>query len=100
MRGGMVDVDQVFHVGPVRQERIDRHARRQVQPPVLEIAYARGKAIAEEGKQAKTMVRDAPRVDRMLVDLEARLVVEQAIEHMRRLTGGGGDHFSVERAVL
>ena len=46
------------------------------------------------------MVRDAAGVDRVLLDPQARLVVEQAVQHVRRLAGGGGDHLGVERAVL
>ena len=80
----------------MRQQRVERHARWQVQPSVLEIAHARREAIAEEGEQAEAMVRDPACVHRVLVDLQAGLVVEQAVEHMRRLTGGGGDHFGVE----
>src|SRR3954462_4521728 len=42
------------------------------------------------------MVGDAASIDRMLIDLKAGLMVEQAVKHVRRLAGGGGDHLGVE----
>jgi hypothetical protein len=109
-RGGVPDVDRVLGVGPLGQQRIDRDPRGQVQAPVLEIPHARREAVAEEGQQPEAVaeegqqpeavVRDAPGVHRVFLDPQPGLVVEQAVQHVRRLAGGCGDDLGVERPVL
>ena len=46
------------------------------------------------------MIDKAARVGVVLLDRETALVLEEAIEDMRRLVGGGGDDLGVERAEL
>lgn len=46
------------------------------------------------------MVGDAAGVRVMLFDLQSRLVIEQAIKHMRRLARSRGDGLRVVRAKL
>ena len=94
------DVDLTAGVDHGREQRVDAQARRQVQPTVLEVAHARREAIAEEGHEPEDVVGGTACVDRVLVDRQPGLVVEQAVEHVRRLTGGRGDHLGVERTVL
>ena len=98
--GQVLDVDRAAAVGERCEQRIDRHSRRQVQPAILQIAQARREPVAEERHQPEDVVRRAARVDRVLLDRQAGLMVEQPVEHVRRLAGGRRDHLGVERAVL
>ena len=71
-----------------------------VEPFVREVADARGEAEAERVAQGEDMVGEAVGVRGVFLDAQVRLVVEQPIEHMRRVPHGGGDHLGVEGRVL
>src|SRR3954447_15794075 len=78
-----------------RKQRVDRQAGWQVEAAVFEVAQARGEAVAEEGHEPEDVVGGPADIDRVLLDRQPRLMIEQAIEHMRRLAGGRGDHLAV-----
>ena len=96
----MGDVDRRLGIGEGREQWVEARAGRQVQLAVREVAQARREAVAEEGHEAEDVVGRAAGVDGVLLDGEAGLVVEQTVEHVRRLAGGGGDDLRVERPVL
>jgi hypothetical protein len=100
VRGDVSDVDRVGGIDQRAEERINRHAGRQVQSSVLQVADARREPVAEERHHPEDMVGHAARIDRVLLGRQAGLVVEQAVEDVRSLAGGRGDHLGVERSVL
>ena len=71
-----------------------------VEPAVFEIPQSGGEPEAEQGQQAEHLVGGAPGVGEVLDDAQSRAVLEQPVQHMRRLGGGGGNDLGVERPEL
>ena len=72
----------------------------QVEPPVFEVADARREAEAEERAEPEHMIGDAARVGVVLLDPQARLMIEQPVEDMGGLAGGRRDYLGMVRAEL
>ena len=67
-----------------------------VEPAVLEVAQSGRKAEAEQGQQAEHLVGGTPGVGVVLDDAQPGAVLEQPVQHVRRLAGIGGDDLGVE----
>jgi len=100
MPGDVVDIDRRATMRPRRQYRIDDHTGRQVQSALLEVTQARREAVTKERHQPEDMIGRTTCIDRVLLDRQARLVIEQAVEDVRRFAGRCGDDLRMERAVL
>src|SRR6266567_7343625 len=67
---------------------------------VSQIANTRGKAKAQQMGHPKNLVGIAPGIRIMIVNGQVRLMIEQSIHHMWRITDGRTNHFDFEGAVL
>ena len=72
----------------------------QGQSAILDIPQSRGKAETQHVAKAEHVVSRAARIGVMLLDPKAALMVQQAIEDMRRLARGRGDDLGMIRAEL
>jgi len=75
-------------------------AREEIEPSVLQISDARREPEPEQGAEPEYMVGDAAGVRIVLFDSQSRLVIKQAVEHMRRLARCRGDGLRVVGAKL
>ena len=71
-----------------------------VELPIPEVTKAWSKPPARQGKEAKHVVAQRPCVREVLLDVERRLVIKQAIQHIGSLALGGADRQDAEVAVL
>ena len=76
MLSNVLDIDRRTAVDQRRKQCIDAHSGQQMQPALFEVAQPRREAIAEEGHQPKYVIGGAAGVCRMLLDAQARLVIE------------------------
>ena len=74
--------------------------RQQVELALLEVANARREAETEQVAEAEHVIGDTARVGVVLLDRQSGVVIEQAVEDVRRLAGGRRDHLRVERPEL
>ncbi len=65
-----------------------------------EVAQPRAEAEAEHGAEDEHVIRGAAGIDVMRVDLQQRAVVQQAVEHVRRLVAGRRHDLDAVGAVL
>ena len=96
----MGDVDGCLGIDHGRDQRIDRQPGRQVQSTLLQVAHARREAVTEERHEPEHVVGHPAGVDGVLLDREPGLMVEEPVEHVRRLACGRGDDLGVERPIL
>ena len=75
-------------------------AAEDVQPAVLQVAQPGGEPEAEQGQQAEHLVGGASGVGEVLDDAQPRAVLEQPVQHVRRLGRGRRDDLGVERSEL
>lgn len=75
-----------------------KNAGKREQPPIFDIPQSRGKLEAQQVAKGEHVVGGAARIGVMLLDPKAALVVQQAIEDIRRLARGRGDDLGVIRA--
>ena len=75
-------------------------AGEQVQSAIFDIPQSRGKAEAQHVAKAEHVVSRPARIGVMFLDPKAALVVQQAIEDVRRLARGRGDNLGMIRAEL
>ena len=68
--------------------------------PVLEVTKPWSKPPARQGKEAKHVVTRAACVREVLLDVEFRLMIKQAIQHVGSLALGSADRQDAEVAVL
>ncbi len=52
---------------------------------LLDVAKARREALADQAEQRKNMIARAPGIREQLLDLQNRIVIKQAIEHIDSL---------------
>ena len=78
---------------------IDRLARH-VKTFVGQIADARSETEAEQVAESEDVIGEAGRIGVVLLDPQVGLVIEQAIENMRRIANGCVDDFGMEGRVL
>ena len=71
-----------------------------VESAILEVAQSWGEAEAEHREQPEDLVGGAARVRVVLGDAQPRAMLEQPVQHMRRLGRGRCDDFGVEGAEL
>ena len=88
------------HADMICQRRIDIGLLEGVQFPVLDIAKARREALADQAEQRKNMIAGAAGIGEQLLDLQNRVVVEQAVEHIDGLAFGRADRQDAVIAVL
>jgi hypothetical protein len=74
-------------------------ARKKVQTTLFDVAQARCEAVAEEGHEAEYMVRCPARIGVVLLDRQAGLVIQQAIQHIGRFASGCRDHPTCEGVI-
>ena len=93
-----------IHLDASTQERLEgRVSCRRLdagQLPVGEVAQPGAEAEAEHDAENEDMVRYAPCVDVVGVDLQAGAMVQQAVEHIGCLVGRRGDHPDMIGSVL
>ena len=94
----MVAVDRA--ADQARQETPARLDPEGVEPAILEVAHARREAEAEHREEPEDLVGGAAGVGVMLGDAQPGAVMEQPVEHVRRLGRGRRDDLGVERAEL
>jgi hypothetical protein len=73
------------------------YARHGVQAFLLEVANARREAKPESPAYGENMIGETAGVGVVLVDDETAFVVEQPVEHMRRLVRARGDDVGMVR---
>src|SRR3546814_762261 len=73
--------------------------RKRIEPPLAEVANTRGKPEPQQMAKPEHMIDSASGVGGMLLDLQLALMVEQAIDDMRRLAGIGGDDLVVKWSI-
>ena len=71
-----------------------------IKPLVGKIPNAWREAKAQQMAERKNMIGKTSRVGVMFLDPQIGLVVEQAIENMRRIAGIRGDHLRIKGGVL
>jgi len=71
-----------------------------IEPLVGEIADARRETKTQQVAERKNVIGETRRFGVMLLNPQIGLMVEQAIENMRRITGIRGDDLGIERSVL
>ena len=76
MLSNVLEIDRRTAVDQRRKQWIDAHSRQQMQPALFEVAQPRREAIAEEWHQPKYVIGRAAGIGRMLLDGQARLVIE------------------------
>ena len=76
--------------------RLAGHIKTLVRP----VAYAWREAEAEQAKESEDVIGEAGGIGVVLLDPQLRLLIEQAIEHMRRIANGGVDDRPMEGCVL
>ena len=79
--------------------RRDRTGK-QIQSAIFDIPQSRGEAEAQHVASTEHVVGGAARIGVVLFDLKTALVVEQAIEDMRRFARGRGNDLGMIRAEL
>jgi len=82
------------------EQRRNLHPRQDVQTAVADVPQTRREAEPQQGRHAEHVVGRAARVGEVLGDAQPAAVIEQAVQHMGRLRGGGGDHLGVEGTEL
>jgi len=81
-----------------RERRPGAGSAKGIQSPFGQVGDARGEADAQDMRQRKHVVADATAIGVMGGDAEVCLMVEQAVDDVRRLAGAG-DRRGVERRV-
>ena len=86
----MISVDKPANERGENWRRI--RAGEHVQSAIFDIPHSRGKAEAQHVAKAEHVVSRPARIGVMFLDPKAALVVQQAIEDVRRLARGRGDN--------
>ncbi len=94
----MPDVQYAAHQG--LDYWVGRHARQQVDAPVLDVSQAWREAEAEERAEAEHVAGRTTRVGVMLADLQAGSMRQQAVQDVRCFGRGRRDYFGMERPEL
>src|SRR3546814_20635574 len=90
MRGEMTQCDRL---GRHASEQLARFlARQEVQATLPDIAAARREAVAEERHEAEHMVRCHACISVLLLNRQAGLMIQQAIQHIRRFASSRRAH--------
>ncbi|MNG04146.1 hypothetical protein D3C84_872570 [compost metagenome] len=82
------------------QRRVDMYALRHVQLGFAEVADAWRETEAQQVHQREDMIGEAGRVGVVFLDPQVRLVVQQTVEHIGRVTHADIHHAGAERCVL
>jgi hypothetical protein len=77
-----------------------RRLARHIKTFVRQVAYAMREAKAKQVTESKDVIGKAGGIGVVFLDPQLGLVIEQAIEHMRRVANGGIDDFGMEGCVL
>jgi len=84
----------------VRQRRVGIAFFECVELSILQVAQSRCETFADQGKQSEDMIARAASVSKMLLDIQDRILVKQAIEHIGRFAFSRADGQDTEIAVL
>lgn len=84
----------------VRQRRIGVGLLEGMEFPVLDVAKAGRKALADQGEQRKDMIAGATGIGKQLLNLQDCVVIEQAVENIDSFALGWADRQNAEVAVL
>lgn len=71
-----------------------------MESPVLDVAKAGRKTLADQSEQRKDMIAGAASIGKQLLDLQDRVVIEQAVENINGFALGRADRQNAEVAVL
>jgi hypothetical protein len=84
----------------VGQRRIGIGLLEGVEFPVLDVTQPGCKTLADQGEQRKDMIAGATGMRKQLLDLQDRLLVEQAVENIDSFALGWADRQNAAVAVL
>lgn len=99
---GPMAFDQAL-VDPAGDEGCDRRTgrlpREEMQPALADIGNARREAEAEQMAKREHMIGDAASIGVVIGDREIGGMMEEPVQDVRRLAGGGGDDLGVEGRI-